>query len=238
MIWFSVVSVPPVFGLLTVNKWRYQHTTCYKSLKIPSTNTWVVLYDPKFCSQWEQTSKNSSAFLKRMWLFSKTQFHEFVRAWLALSQVSFPGPFVLIIWCRRLVSNLWYQSGALKYLESSAQLAVVTDYVLWEIQFTPRVWTEMSQDEAVISTNDDATACKRFVNSFWLCICVGVWKYYVHNGCHCWCRFAVQQGYWKDDYVQCFVKLSERKAPEINRGKYKRRPALWSKTLSNVYIAA
>ena len=34
----------------------------------------------------------------------------------------------------------------------------------------------MSQDEAVISTNDDATACKRFVNSFWLCICVGVWN--------------------------------------------------------------
>ena len=34
-----------------------------------------------------------------------------------------------------------------------------------------------------------------------------------------WCRFAVQQGYWKDDYIQYFAKPSERKAPEISRGK-------------------
>lgn len=53
----------------------------------------------------------------------------------------------------------------------------------------------MSQDEAVISTNDDATACK---------------------------RFAVQLGYWSDGYIQHFAKLGERKTPEINRGYYAR----------------
>jgi len=53
----------------------------------------------------------------------------------------------------------------------------------------------MSQDEGVISTNDDATACK---------------------------RFAVQLGYWSDSYIQHFSKLGERKTPEINRGYYAR----------------
>lgn len=33
-------------------------------------------------------------------------------------------------------------------------------------------------------------------------------------------RFAVSVGYWKDPYIQYFVRQAkERKAPEINRGK-------------------
>ncbi|XP_043567665.1 leucine carboxyl methyltransferase 1 isoform X2 [Chiloscyllium plagiosum] len=51
-------------------------------------------------------------------------------------------------------------------------------------------------DEAVRSTCDDATVCK---------------------------RFAVSMNYWKDPYIQYFIKQpSERKAPEINRGYYAR----------------
>lgn len=52
-----------------------------------------------------------------------------------------------------------------------------------------------SQDDGVIATNDDASICK---------------------------RFAVQLGYWQDNYIQHFVKTAERKAPEINRGYYAR----------------
>lgn len=50
-------------------------------------------------------------------------------------------------------------------------------------------------DEAVIATNDDASECK---------------------------RSAVRLGYWKDDYIGYFVKNTERKAPEINRGYFAR----------------
>lgn len=50
-------------------------------------------------------------------------------------------------------------------------------------------------DEAVMSTNDDASECK---------------------------RSAVRLGYWQDDYIGCFVRNSERKAPEINRGYFAR----------------
>ncbi|XP_071482567.1 leucine carboxyl methyltransferase 1-like [Diadema antillarum] len=50
-------------------------------------------------------------------------------------------------------------------------------------------------DEAVQATNDDASMCK---------------------------RFAVQQGYWKDPYIQLLVKSGQRRAPEINRGYYAR----------------
>ena len=53
----------------------------------------------------------------------------------------------------------------------------------------------MSSDDAIRATNDDAASCK---------------------------RFAVQQGYWKDPYIQHFVRSAERKAPEINRGYYAR----------------
>ncbi|XP_013415836.2 leucine carboxyl methyltransferase 1-like [Lingula anatina] len=53
----------------------------------------------------------------------------------------------------------------------------------------------MSSDDAVQSTNDDAAHCK---------------------------RFAVSQGYWKDPYLQYFVKSSDRKAPEISRGYFAR----------------
>ena len=34
-------------------------------------------------------------------------------------------------------------------------------------------------------------------------------------------RFAVQLGYWQDNYIQHFVKTADRKAPEINRGLIK-----------------
>ncbi|XP_075437664.1 leucine carboxyl methyltransferase 1 [Ascaphus truei] len=51
-------------------------------------------------------------------------------------------------------------------------------------------------DEAVRGTCDDASICK---------------------------RFAVSIGYWKDPYIQYFVRQAkERKAPEINRGYYAR----------------
>uniref|UniRef100_A0A8C8DMB0 Leucine carboxyl methyltransferase 1 n=1 Tax=Oryzias sinensis TaxID=183150 RepID=A0A8C8DMB0_9TELE len=51
-------------------------------------------------------------------------------------------------------------------------------------------------DEAVRATCDDATICK---------------------------RFATSKGYWKDPYIQYFVRsVGERKAPEINRGYYAR----------------
>ncbi|KAK1793890.1 hypothetical protein P4O66_010810, partial [Electrophorus voltai] len=51
-------------------------------------------------------------------------------------------------------------------------------------------------DEAVRSTCDDASICK---------------------------RFATSQGYWTDPYIQYFVRqMGERKAPEINRGYYAR----------------
>ncbi|KAM4631845.1 leucine carboxyl methyltransferase 1 [Discoglossus pictus] len=51
-------------------------------------------------------------------------------------------------------------------------------------------------DEAVRGTCDDASVCK---------------------------RFAVSVGYWKDPYIQYFVRQAkERKAPEINRGYYAR----------------
>ncbi|XP_023014502.1 leucine carboxyl methyltransferase 1 [Leptinotarsa decemlineata] len=50
-------------------------------------------------------------------------------------------------------------------------------------------------DEPVIATNDDASECK---------------------------RGAVQLGYWSDDYISYFVKHTEKRAPEINRGYYAR----------------
>uniref|UniRef100_A0A8D3DL90 Leucine carboxyl methyltransferase 1 n=1 Tax=Scophthalmus maximus TaxID=52904 RepID=A0A8D3DL90_SCOMX len=51
-------------------------------------------------------------------------------------------------------------------------------------------------DEAVRATCDDATTCKRFASS---------------------------KSYWKDPYIQYFVRsVGERKAPEINRGYYAR----------------
>ena len=48
--------------------------------------------------------------------------------------------------------------------------------------------------DPVMSTNDDASRCK---------------------------RYAVHKGYWIDNYIQYFVKtIPDRKAPEINRGYY------------------
>lgn len=49
-------------------------------------------------------------------------------------------------------------------------------------------------NEAVMSTNDDASSCK---------------------------RYASEKGYWKDNFIQHFVKtVPDRKTPEINRGYY------------------
>uniref|UniRef100_A0A672H5H9 Leucine carboxyl methyltransferase 1 n=1 Tax=Salarias fasciatus TaxID=181472 RepID=A0A672H5H9_SALFA len=51
-------------------------------------------------------------------------------------------------------------------------------------------------DEAVRATCDDASTCK---------------------------RFATSKGYWRDPYIQYFIRsVGERKAPEINRGYYAR----------------
>lgn len=50
-------------------------------------------------------------------------------------------------------------------------------------------------ESGVISTNDDASESK---------------------------RSAVKLNYYKDEYIGNFVKMSERKAPEINRGYYAR----------------
>ena len=53
----------------------------------------------------------------------------------------------------------------------------------------------MQQDEAVKATNDDATTCK---------------------------RAAVERGYWRDPYIQYFIRNMEKKDPEINRGYFAR----------------
>ncbi len=53
----------------------------------------------------------------------------------------------------------------------------------------------MSSDDAIRATNDDAASCK---------------------------RSAVQFKYWNDPYIQYFIRSSDRKAPEINRGYYAR----------------
>lgn len=69
-------------------------------------------------------------------------------------------------------------------------------------------------DEAVIATNDDASECKR-CESDELILFLFLVEHLSISG-------AVQLGYWKDDYISCFVKNSIRKAPEINRGYYAR----------------
>lgn len=54
---------------------------------------------------------------------------------------------------------------------------------------------EHPSDDAVMATNDDASECK---------------------------RSAVRLGYWQDEYIGHFVKNTERRAPEINRGYFAR----------------
>ncbi|XP_043460871.1 leucine carboxyl methyltransferase 1 [Leptopilina heterotoma] len=54
---------------------------------------------------------------------------------------------------------------------------------------------EMANDEAVQATNDDASECK---------------------------KYAVQCGYWSDPFINYFVKHTNKKTPEINRGYYAR----------------
>lgn len=53
----------------------------------------------------------------------------------------------------------------------------------------------MATDEAVQSTNDDASECK---------------------------MSAVRLGYWDDRFVHILVRGTERKPPEINRGYFAR----------------
>jgi len=68
----------------------------------------------------------------------------------------------------------------------------------------------MSHEDGVIATNDDASNCK---------------------------RYAVEKGYWKDDYIKYFVRMMpERKAPEISRGYYARVVAM--KLLLNQFLEA
>ena len=55
-------------------------------------------------------------------------------------------------------------------------------------------------------------------------------------------RYAVQLGYWKDDFVSLFMKSAERRAPEINRGTCTPMPRLYlsarcSCMLSHSHIA-
>lgn len=50
---------------------------------------------------------------------------------------------------------------------------------------------------------------------------------YIHISIKCFnklsCRFATSKGYWNDPYIQYFSRsVGERKAPEINRGKWYR----------------
>jgi len=52
-----------------------------------------------------------------------------------------------------------------------------------------------NDDLAVQATNNDATSCK---------------------------RFAVQRGYWQDDFIQHFGRSTERRSPEISRGYFAR----------------
>lgn len=56
-----------------------------------------------------------------------------------------------------------------------------------------------ANDEAVIATNDDASSCK---------------------------RCAVALGYWPDRFISYFIRSTERKAPEINRGYFARTVAI------------
>ncbi|XP_065898221.1 leucine carboxyl methyltransferase 1-like isoform X1 [Dysidea avara] len=57
----------------------------------------------------------------------------------------------------------------------------------------------ITEDEAIIATNNDATSCK---------------------------RYATEKGYWRDEFVKHFCKKAERKSPEISRGYYARVTAL------------
>ena len=67
----------------------------------------------------------------------------------------------------------------------------------------------MTDDDAVRATNDDATSCK---------------------------LSSVRRGYWKDPYVQYFIRSSDRKAPEIHRGYYARVHGI--KTLLKQFLEA
>lgn len=60
---------------------------------------------------------------------------------------------------------------------------------------TKTIAISMLQDDATRATNDDATSCK---------------------------KSAVQRGYWRDPYIQYFIRSGERKSPEIHRGYYVR----------------
>ena len=72
------------------------------------------------------------------------------------------------------------------------------------------VYVDVSEDEAIVATNNDATSCKR-----WL-------VFYIARACTikvCFVRYATEKGYWKDEFIKYFHKAVERKSPEISRGK-------------------
>lgn len=73
-----------------------------------------------------------------------------------------------------------------------------------------------SDDLAVQATNDDATACKRWGGEG-----EGLaGSNHVNADTHT-DRFAVQKGYWRDEFIQHFCRSVEKKSPEISRGREK-----------------
>lgn len=72
-------------------------------------------------------------------------------------------------------------------------------------------------DEAVRSTNDDASTCKRFA------VQMVTYLYTCHDGKRLRpINVFKMQGYWSDPYLPLLVRGAERKTPEINRGYFAR----------------
>ena len=71
-----------------------------------------------------------------------------------------------------------------------------------------------SDDLAVQATNEDATSCKRFA----IAAVSNIGLHLYACGFIAPCRYAVDRGYWSDDFIKYFYRSSERRSPEINRG--------------------
>ena len=85
-----------------------------------------------------------------------------------------------------------------------------------------RARTKLSSDDlAVQATNDDATSCKRCVHHLKACMqnakmikkSVVLKRLQTLFG-----RYAVDRGYWSDEFIKHFYRSSERRSPEISRG--------------------
>lgn len=76
----------------------------------------------------------------------------------------------------------------------------------------------LSDDLAVQATNDDATSCKRYLDHPFIAHKSHNNMIIPHEHTPKPCRFAVQKGYWKDDFIKYFCRSADRKSPEINRG--------------------